>query len=87
MGNKDPRAVFQELQTGATSLEVLHICFAGRSLDMPLSSLKLTGRSSEGAIKMAVASCLNVGVEELDTHVIERLASGNLILRPEAVFG
>ena len=65
----------------------LHIRFEGRSYDLVMAQLNLTGDSSDGELRMAVARYLEVGLDRLEAYVVERHRTGNITLRPEAVFG
>jgi hypothetical protein len=66
---------------------VVHIRFEGRSLDIPLSTLDVGGFSSDAEVKRALARYLEVPEEKLRHYVIDRHETGNLTVRPEAVFG
>ena len=66
---------------------LMHVRFAGRSFDIPLSALDLGVMSADGQIKRGLARYLNVPEFKLDGYVIDRHANGNLTVRPEAVFG
>jgi hypothetical protein len=66
---------------------VMHIRFAGNSRDVPFEALRVNHDSSDGAIRTAVASFLDVAESLLNNLVIERHPNGNMTLRPEAVFG
>lgn len=66
---------------------VLHVRFDGRSLDVPLHELDVGTRSADGEIKRAVARHLDVPGEQLRDYVVDRHETGNLTVRPEAVFG
>ena len=66
---------------------VVHVRFAGRSFDIPLSSLDLGAMSADGQIKRGVARHLDVPVSRFDSYTVDRHANGNLTVRPEAVFG
>jgi len=66
---------------------VLHIRFEGRSLDIPLSDLDVGKISSDGEVKQVVAQYLDVTVEKFRHYVVDRHETGNLTIRPEAVFG
>jgi hypothetical protein len=68
-------------------VSVVHIRFEGRSLDIPLSEMDLGRLSSDADIKRAVARHLDVAEARLRDHVIDRHETGNLTVRPEAVFG
>jgi hypothetical protein len=72
-----------ELLNGA----VLHVRFEGRSRDIPLAELDVGLHSSDAAIKQALARNLGVAEGKLRDYVIDRHETGNLTVRPEAVFG
>jgi len=65
----------------------LHIRFDGRSFDVPLSDLDVGALSNDGDIKRALAAYLNVPEAKFRDYTVDRHATGNLTVRPEAVFG
>ena len=71
----------------ANDATVLHIRFEGRSLDIPMSDLDVGQMSSDNDVKQAVAGYLEVPVEKFRHYVVDRHETGNLTIRPEAVFG
>lgn len=66
---------------------VLHVRFAGRSLDVPLSVLDIGVASTDSQLKQAVARHLDVNPSQLNDYVVDRHSNGNWTLRPEAIFG
>jgi hypothetical protein len=66
---------------------VLHIRFEGRSFDVPLSDLDVGTLSNDSDVKQALARYLNVPEAKFRDYVVDRHETGNLTLRPEAVFG
>jgi hypothetical protein len=66
---------------------VLHVRFDGRSLDIPLNDLDIGPGSNDREIKCALASHLQVPEAKLRDYVVDRHDTGNLTVRPEAVFG
>jgi hypothetical protein len=66
---------------------VLHVRFDGRSLDIPLSDLDVGPGSDDREIKRALARHLEVPEGKLRDYVVDRHQTGNLTVRPEAVFG
>lgn len=68
-------------------VRVAHIRFDGRSLDVPLNELDVGALSSDADIKRLLASYLEVPEAKLRDYVIDRHETGNLTVRPEAVFG
>lgn len=77
---------------GITSPEatgpMVHIRYEGQSFEYPMSQFDIGPRSSDAEIKNAVSVALNTPVEKLRNYAIDRHPeSGNITLRPEAVFG
>jgi hypothetical protein len=66
---------------------IAHIRFDGKSLDVPLIELGVIDPGSEPEIRRAVARHLEVSEERLRDHVLDRHETGNVTLRPQAVFG
>jgi len=65
----------------------VHVRFDGRSWDVPLRTLDIGNGSSDDEVREALAQYLEVPVRKLASCVVERHASGNMTVRPEAVFG
>lgn len=66
---------------------VLHIRFEGRSFDIPFNDLDIGTLSKDEEIKRAVGGYLNVPEVKFLHYVIDRHETGNMTVRPEAVFG
>lgn len=66
---------------------VVHIRYDGRSLDVPQSELDVGRASSDPEVKRALARYLEVPEGKLRDYVIDRHETGNMTVRPEAVFG
>lgn len=66
---------------------VIHVRLGGRSFDVPLANLGLGRGADDAGVKRALARYLEVAPGQLDDHVVDRHANGNLTVRPEAVFG
>jgi hypothetical protein len=66
---------------------VLHVRFDGRSLDFPLDDLDVGTASEDREIKRALARRLQVAERALRDYTVDRHETGNLTIRPEAVFG
>lgn len=73
--------------SGNETLAVVHIRFEGRSTDIPLAELDVGPVSSDEEIKRAVAGYLDVPAQKLRNYVVDRHETGNLTVRPQAVFG
>jgi hypothetical protein len=69
------------------AVAVVHIRFDGRSLDIPQADLDVGTASSDNEIKRALAGHLEVPEAKLRDYVIDRHDTGNMTVRPEAVFG
>lgn len=66
---------------------LLHVRVEGRSLDIPLNDLDLGDLSSDREIATATARYLDLPARVLRDHVVDRHETGNLTIRPQAVFG
>lgn len=66
---------------------VLHIRFEGRSADILLADLDVGSVSSDAEIKRALAVHLDVPQAKFRNYVVDRHSTGNMTVRPEAVFG
>lgn len=66
---------------------VLHIRFDGRSFDIPLADLDVGTMSSDADVKRALSGYLNVPEVKFRDYIVDRHDTGNLTVRPEAVFG
>jgi len=76
--------IMAERQRGVA---VVHIRFEGRSLDIAQSDLDIGTASNDNEIKRALAHVLEVPEAKLRDYVIDRHDTGNMTVRPEAVFG
>jgi hypothetical protein len=76
--------IMAERQSG---VNVVHIRFEGRSADIPQSDLDVGAASSDNEIKRALARYLETPEAKLRDYVIDRHDTGNMTVRPEAVFG
>ncbi len=66
---------------------MVHIRFEGRSLDILETQLGITTGMSDIAVKEQVSRHLDVNTNRLSAYVVDRRPSGDLIIRPEAVYG
>ena len=73
--------------TQSDGARVLHIRFEGRSFDVPLADLDVGTLSSDDQIKQALADYLSVPAAKFRDYVVDRHETGNLTVRPAAVFG
>ncbi|HEY4000267.1 MAG TPA: hypothetical protein VGO93_15440 [Candidatus Xenobia bacterium] len=66
---------------------MIHVRFNGRSYDLDERELSLRGGVSDAELKRSVARFLEVASEKFRFHVVDRRPSGDVIVRPEAVYG
>ncbi len=66
---------------------MVHVRFEGRSLDYNEAVIGIHASMSDAEIKARVAQQLDVARNRLDFYVVDRGPSGDLIVRPEAVYG
>jgi hypothetical protein len=66
---------------------MVHIRFDGRSFDVAESQLGVTTGMNDTGVKEPLANHLDVNRNRLESYVIDRRPSGDLIVRPEAVYG
>lgn len=66
---------------------MVHIRFEGRSYDIKISELGLEQSMNDNAIKQRLAQYLDVAINCFEYYIIDRRPNGDLIVRPEAVYG
>ena len=66
---------------------MVHVRFEGRSLDYSEAVIGIHASMSDEQIKNRVAQHLDVALNKVALYVIDRSPSGDLIIRPEAVYG
>lgn len=66
---------------------MVHIRFEGRSYDITEQQVQVTTNMSDRAIKEQLSHYLDISTNRLQDYVIDRRPSGDLIIRPEAVYG
>jgi hypothetical protein len=68
---------------------MIHIRFEGRSYDLDERDVRLDARSvaDDGELRSTLAGHLDVAPERFDGYIVERRPNGDLIVRPEAVYG
>jgi hypothetical protein len=71
----------------APQIPVIHVRFDGRSFDIPLSDLDLGTSSHDEMVKRILGNYLEVSPDKFRHYMVDRHATGNLTLRPQAVFG
>lgn len=66
----------------------VHVRYDGQSLDIDFSQLDIGALSEDRAIKTALAGYLEVPENKFASFVVDRnTATGNITVRPQAVFG
>ena len=65
----------------------VHVRLDGRSSDLTLDRLGISGQATDDQVKVAIARHLEVPARQLVDAVVDRHPNGNLTVRPEAVFG
>lgn len=68
-------------------MSTVHLRFDGRSVDMSFQDLDIGDLSSDNDVKDAVASHLQVPVTKLVNYSVSKAETGDITLRPNAVFG
>ncbi len=66
---------------------MVHIRFEGRSYDLAEIQLGVTATMNDTAIKERLAQHFDVVGDRFQPYVVDRRPSGDLIIRPEAVYG
>ena len=66
---------------------MLHVRYNGRSFDMNERVFGLRAGMSDAEVKERVARHLEVGLGRLEDYVVDRRPNGDVIVRPEAVYG
>jgi hypothetical protein len=66
---------------------MVHIRFEGRSYDIAEAQLGVTGGMNDTTVKERLAQHFDVKGDRFESYVVDRRPSGDLIIRPEAVYG
>ncbi|MBD2297156.1 hypothetical protein [Nostoc sp. FACHB-190] len=66
---------------------MVHIRFEGRSVDVAERQLGIVAGMNDVTVKEQVARHLDVKSDRLSAYIVDRRPSGDLIVRPEAVYG
>lgn len=66
---------------------MVHIRFEGRSYDLNENHLAVTVGMSDAEIKRRLAKHFDVVYDRLEPYVVDRRTNGDIIIRPEAVYG
>lgn len=68
-------------------MSMVHLRVNGKSEDLPLEGLGLGRYVSPNEVKTAVARYMEMPPGNLKDYVVELHPSGNVTVRPQAVFG
>lgn len=66
---------------------MIHLRFEGRSYDVQETDLRLGKTANDREVLETLARFLEVDSSKFRHYVVDRRPSGNLIVRPEAVYG
>jgi hypothetical protein len=66
---------------------MVHVRFEGRSYEFTEKQLGVSAGMADAAVRERLARHLEVGPDRLEFYVVDRGPSGDLIVRPEAVYG
>ena len=66
---------------------MVHIRFEGRSYDIKSLELRVEQSMNDSAIKQHLAQYFDVAINCFEYYIIDRRPNGDLIVRPEAVYG
>lgn len=66
---------------------MVHIRYEGRSVDVREQQLGVSAGMTDREIRQQVARHFDVAAKRLDDYVVDRTPSGDLVVRPEAVYG
>ncbi len=66
---------------------MVHVRFEGRSLDFKERDLGIVAGMSDNEVKDRLARHLELRGDRLRAYVVDRGPNGDLIVRPEAVYG
>ena len=66
---------------------MVHVRYEGRSYDFNEARIGLRAGMGDAEIKRVIARQLDARPEKLNGYVIDRSPSGDVIIRPEAVYG
>lgn len=66
---------------------MVHIRYEGRSVDMSEAQLNIHAGMNDVEIKERVARRFDASAKQLEFYVVDRTPNGDLVVRPEAVYG
>ena len=69
------------------TVPTVHVRYDGRSYDLTFGELDVTVKMSDEDIRAALARHFDVSPAVFRAYVVEHHRTGNMTVRPEAVFG
>ncbi|MBC6422991.1 MAG: hypothetical protein GDA38_16810 [Hormoscilla sp. SP12CHS1] len=66
---------------------MVHVRFEGRSVDVTERQLGVTQDMNDRAVKERLAQHFDVARDRFNSYAIDRRTCGDIIVRPEAVYG
>lgn len=66
---------------------MVHVRFEGRSYDVTERQLGISASMSDATLKERLAQYFDVHRDRFKSYICDRRPSGDLIVRPEAVYG
>lgn len=66
---------------------VIHVRFEGNSVEYTGDALALNGNSSNQEVLSTLARLMDVEASRFSDYVVDRRPSGDIVVRPEAVYG
>lgn len=66
---------------------MIHVRFEGRSYDLKERELGLNASMSDREIQERLAAHFDVSLDRFRSYAIDRASTGDLVVRPEAVYG
>ncbi|MCE7873759.1 hypothetical protein DYH09_25760 [bacterium CPR1] len=66
---------------------MVHVRFEGKSFDVTEQQLGMTAGMNDAQVMERVAQHLDVGASQFTSYVVDRRPSGDIVIRPEAVYG
>ena len=70
-----------------TDARRVHIVYNGQSHDVPFTDLDIGDTSTDDQVKNACASHFSIPDSKLRFYQVDREQTGNITVRPQAVFG
>lgn len=66
---------------------MVHVRFEGRSLDLKETEMGFGLGMGDAEVKQRLAEYLEVHPDRLAAYIVDRRPTGDVIIRPEAVYG